>query len=105
MDMTKVCLTTMVILRMPEEITVNGQKAKAMKDEDSDGDWVDYWGPGGDWEICIWMNGTDANVRASVFGDDIDTAVVDITQDDDLTAVITELCEEMETELARRVEE
>lgn len=101
MDMTTIGLTTMILLRMPEEITVNGQKAKAVKDEDCDGDWIDYYGPGGDWEICIWMNGTDASVRASVFGDEIDTAVVDITQDDDLTAVIAELCGEIEEELAK----
>ena len=101
MDMTTIGLTTLILLRMPEEITVNGQKAKAERDEDCDGDWIDYWGPSSDWNICIWMNGTDASVRASVFGDEIDTAVIDIRQDNDLTAVIAELCGEIEEELAK----
>lgn len=105
MDMTTFTLTTLVRLRMPEEIEVAGIKAVGECCEDGDGDYVEYIGFDPDytheWDINIWMSGQDANIRASIDGDEIDTAVVDITQGDDLTAVIAELCKEIEKELAK----
>lgn len=102
MDMKTIGLTTKVFLDVPEEITVNGQKARAEKDWNDETDWIEYYGPYGKWTITIWMmDSTNAGIRASVFGDGIDTAVIDITKDDDLTAAIAELCGEIERELAK----
>lgn len=104
MDMTTIALTTYVRLKLPEEITVNGQKAKAVKDEDCDGDWIDYFGPDGDWEICIWMCGQDANIRASIDGDELDTIIIDTHLEDDLTDAIMELCQGLEEEMKEEEE-
>ena len=103
MNLVRETLTTVLGFYVPEEIKIDGNPGIFYKEEDHDGDYIEYSGWDSreehTWDINIWLSGSDANIRASIDGDEIDSATVDITKEQYLDDAIVELCKEIEEEL------
>ena len=102
-DLIRETLTAVLGFCIPEEITVDGIVSRYYKEEDDDGDYIEYYGYSSneehDWEINIWLSGCDANIRASIDCDEIDCISVNINNEPYLDGPIDELCKEIEKEL------
>ena len=93
-------LTAVLGFCIPEEITVDGITSGYYKEEDNDGDYIEYFGYDSKeehtWDINIWLSGCDANIRASIDGDEIDSITVNINNEPYLDGPIDRLCREIE---------
>lgn len=103
MNLIRETLTTVLGFMIPEEITVDGVTAEADKYDDDDGDYIEYSEYTHDeehtWDINIFMSGCEANIRASIDGDEIRTIAVDVNSEPYLDGPIEELCKEIEMRL------
>lgn len=103
MSLIRETLTAVLGFMIPEEITVDGVTSKPDKCDDDDGDYIEYYGYTQDdehsWDINIWLSGCEANIRASIDGDEVRTIVVNIDSEPYLDGPIEELCKEIEMRL------
>lgn len=103
MNLRREALTTVLCFYVPEEVRVDGTPGFFYKEEDPDGDYIEYSGWDDEeehmWDINIWLSGCDANIRACIDGDELDSVTVDISKEQYLDEVIMELCKEIEKEL------
>lgn len=102
-DLIRETLTAVLGFCIPEEITVDGITSGYNKEEDDDGDYIEYFGYDSKeehtWDINIWLLGCNANIRASIDGDEIDSMTVNIDSEPYLDGPINELCKEIEKKL------
>ena len=96
-------LTAVLGFCVPETVTVDGITTGYYKEKDDDGDYIEYCEYTHDeehtWDINIWLSGCEANIRASIDGDEIRTIIVNIDSEPYLDGPIEELCKEIEMRL------